>query len=849
MKKYIIGKRSFLLVLVISALLYSLFGCTSNIDRRIADLKGPSPELRYLSADALKGTDDRNALRALVAALNDEDLEVVKQAVFALGQMKDPLAIQPLIGLLDHADKMVRHRVKKALATYGARAVYPLTFTFKDQSDQKVREAVQVLGSIRDTRAVVPTVELLEHPSDGVRREAAKALGIMGGYPSIIPLIDCLSDPDPVVQHTAAKSLEKLKPLSVMPLIAALQNDDLDRVWRVVTVLGNIADSRAVDPLVGLLTHGSDTIRMEAVVALGKINNPDVLPKLVIALGDDLPAIASIAADSFVKRGTISVDPLIAALGNDDQETVIRAARALGRIGDIRAVDPLIGLLQFPVQRVRSAASIALGGIKDTRAIEHLISMLKNEEGESRQAAAEALVAIGRETALPLIGHQGEGSDAFRNISIGIISAIGKPAIPDLIDTVEKGDEHAQTFAADALVAIGDSAVKSLFDAFSTESSPLNDCVVDILWRIGQGNIDVIAAGLKDREETVKIAVAELLGQMDDDQAVQPLVEALFDWQVRDAAARSLDRLGWQFKHKRDRIHYLMAKGEKETLLNAWEETRQVLTDDLDSGEKTATEYAVYAFIELAHWDVFSVLIKKLDEKEDRKLHANACIEPMLSAINHPDPDVRIKVAEILVSIGAPAIEPLADTLSAENPDKSRIATEILVSMGSDAVDSLIPGLKHPSDAVRNGVADVLGKIGDQEAVEPLVRALTDWPVRQTAANALDALEWKPEFEEEEVHYLLAKVQKDAVLQQWPAVHEVLLANLRSGKRRSINYAVPALLETGGENIGPEMISILENEGSIFMAEAYWESQDTQLMQAAEKWADIHDYDIFSSKE
>jgi len=334
---------------------------------------------------------------------------------------------------------------------------------------------------------------------------------------------------------------------------------------------------------------------------------------------------------------------------------------------------------------------------------------------------------------------------------------------------------------------------------------------------------------------------------MDDDQAVQPLVEALSDWQVKNIAARSLDRLGWQFKHKGDRIHYLMAKGEKELLFSAWEKTRQVLTDDLDSGEKTATEYAVYAFIELEHWDAFSILMKRLDEKEDRKIFAYACIKPMLSAMSHPDPDVRIKVAEILVSIGEPAIEPLTDTLSAHNADKSRIATEVLVSMGSDAVDSLIPGLEHPSDAVKNGVADVLGKIGDQEAVEPLVNALTDWPIRQTAANALDALEWKPESPEEKVHYLLAKVQKDAAVPQWQTVREVLLKNLRSGKRRSTNYAVRALLETGGENICPELISILENEGTIFMAEAYWDSKDPQLMDAAEKWADVHGYGSFSS--
>ena len=134
-------------------------------------------------------------------------------------------------------------------------------------------------------------------------------------------------------------------------------------------------------------------------------------------------------------------------------------------------------------------------------------------------------------------------------------------------------------------------------------------------------------------------------------------------------------------------------------------------------------------------------------------------------------------------------------------------------------------------------VAGILGKIGDKTAVTPLVGALSDWPVRRAAAAALDDLDWKPELPDEKVHYLLATSQPGDAAVHGQAVQEVLLADLRSGKRRLTGYAVEALLATGGEAAVPELISILENQGSIVMAEAYWNSRNTRLAQAAEDWA------------
>ena len=92
-----------------------------------------------------------------------------------------------------------------------------------------------------------------------------------------------------------------------------------------------------------------------------------------------------------------AVDPLIAALRDEDIYVVRSAAEALGRIGDARAVDPLIAALRDE-DVVRSAAE-ALGRIGDARAVDALIDTLRKffhySADANHKSAADALVQIG----------------------------------------------------------------------------------------------------------------------------------------------------------------------------------------------------------------------------------------------------------------------------------------------------------------------------------------------------------------------------------------------------------------------------------------------------------------------
>ena len=99
------------------------------------------------------------------------------------------------------------------------------------------------------------------------------------------------------------------------------------------------------------------------------------------------------AAEALGKIGdSQAVEPLIAALKDEDWYVRKYAVEALGKIGESRTVKPLIAALKDLEQDVREAAVEALGKIGDSRAVEPLIAALK--DWDMRKAAANGLICI-----------------------------------------------------------------------------------------------------------------------------------------------------------------------------------------------------------------------------------------------------------------------------------------------------------------------------------------------------------------------------------------------------------------------------------------------------------------------
>lgn len=76
------------------------------------------------------------------------------------------------------------------------------------------------------------------------------------------------------------------------------------------------------------------------------------------------------------------IEGLIKALKHSDEDVRLEAIKALGKIQDKRAVEPLIEMLENENDQIRMHAAEALGEVGDKRSVDPLISMLKDKDWE-----------------------------------------------------------------------------------------------------------------------------------------------------------------------------------------------------------------------------------------------------------------------------------------------------------------------------------------------------------------------------------------------------------------------------------------------------------------------------------
>jgi len=847
------GSVAFGAVLLLSFCLSSGLGCQSRIERQIYNLQDQYASRRMLTVEALSKIDDERTIEPLIAALKDKDPDVVWRAAAALGDKGNNRAIEPLITTLKHNDLAVQHFVAAALVKIGEPAVKPLITVLKNTNPDSFRvKAITVLGKISNKHAVEPLIATLKYTgSDAMRAAAAIALGKIGDKRAVEPLILALKDMYSILQYEAATALVKIGEPAVEPLITVLKLADTNITRAAAAIaLGKIGDKRAVEPLILALKDMDSILQYEAATALVKIGEPAVEP-LITRLKDasDLMIIIVIRVLGNIgdKRAVL---PLIAALKNKDPGVVSRAATALGNIGDKRAVLPLIGAFKDENPSVQKSAIDVLVKI-GTPAVKHLITALKNKEPVVQKSAADVLIKIGAPAVEPLVVALNDEDPEVQELAMYVLLEIGDPAVNPLIALLKDNeDPEVEKAAIDALVKIGDSAVEPLI------------------------------AALRHESVTIRIASATALGRIGDKRAVQSLVKALTDWKVRRSAAMALDSLEWKPVIPSHRIHYLYAKGQKNELLNEWELTNKILLSDMQSGIQESIQNAVYAYIDLRGNDIIPELIKMLESDSDNII-AKAYVNPLIAALNHEDPEMQKSAADVLVTIGSPAVEALVAILKDadsdairvaaialgnigdnqavnpliallkdnEDPEVEKAAIDALVKIGDSAVEPLIAALRHESVTIRIASATALGRIGDKRAVQSLVKALTDWKVRRSAAMALDSLEWKPVIPSHRIHYLYAKGQKNELLNEWELTNKILLSDMQSGIQESIQNAVYAYIDLRGNDIIPELIKMLESNENIFIAQVYLDSGNQRLMDAAIKWADRHGFNMVSESD
>ena len=212
---------------------------------------------------------------------------------------------------------------------------------------------------------------------------------------------------------------------------------------RISTELREVGDFRAVECLIAALADDWQVVREHAAKALGKLGDARAVSPLVNLLNDydeQKKWLRGAVCYALGKIGSPSVEPLIAALRDEDSFVRRKAAFVLGRIGDATAVDALVALLTDRERRVCINAVLALGQIGDARALEPLTVVLKTDAATVRINTVFALGKFGQPAVEPLIFALKDPDARVRKQTTAELGRIGdKGAIPEL-ERVTKAD-------------------------------------------------------------------------------------------------------------------------------------------------------------------------------------------------------------------------------------------------------------------------------------------------------------------------------------------------------------------------------------------------------------------------
>jgi hypothetical protein len=192
------------------------------------------------------------------------------------------------------------------------------------------------------------------------RRGYSKAYARLNTSLGISGLIESLLHGGPADQNMASDALALLSPDSLRALNHVLREGrDPDR-HEAARTLVKIGDP-AVPALIDALSDTRETVCLEALFALGQIQDSRAIVPLTKLLVDATPRIRRTTAELLGEFGDVqAVEPLIQTLDGDDEQLKVIAAHALANLEDQRAVYPLTQLQEDKDPRVRSAAGDAL---------------------------------------------------------------------------------------------------------------------------------------------------------------------------------------------------------------------------------------------------------------------------------------------------------------------------------------------------------------------------------------------------------------------------------------------------------------------------------------------------------
>jgi len=525
-------------------------------------------DVRKFVIDAIGSIGDPSSLPVLIRALDDEDSNVCTAAAEHLGKIGGAGTVQPLLDSLSKPDLTLRHTVLEALGRTGASVAAATVAPFLSERLLK-KAAYECLGSAGGADAVPFLLEGLAEPGKSVRETAVKAL-----------MDVCAGMPAEQLDEHVVQPLQKLAGSPVATgLLALLDNPDPGLRLALIRLFGLMGDGRAAaailracrderllpDCMISLRAMGKDTIHfLEEEYAAGEGGDRETIIRICAETGlpessalvrtgmrELSPAVREAAARAAARLGLTGLVPEVAVLLNDfDQDVRTTALEALAELASLDAsavAEITASLVTSPDPVKRREGALLSGALRDG---EHLSRLIKDEDDSVRRMA--------------VLGFSGfEGEDAMHHLTIALTdenpevriaaaSVLGESGRADALDPLilaaRDGDCWVRCAALRGLGKLRDArAVGEIETALSTGEGMVVLSALEALASIGdEKSRELVRDAVSRADGDIVKAAVDILAGWEDPWLGAHGEELLGhpDWNVRNSIVRFLGERG-----------------------------------------------------------------------------------------------------------------------------------------------------------------------------------------------------------------------------------------------------------------------------------------------------------------
>lgn len=462
------------------------------------------PDGALYMADWVNGWNDKNYGR--IWKLTDETAKgwaLQKQTEAEIKADYKKLSEADLKSKLYFEDLRIRRKAQFELVKRGKKGAEIFQQVIQDKSNQVARIhgilGLSQLGRLNDISMADPLVALLKDSDPEIQAQAAKWLGDIRYSKAGKELIANLTHENARVRFFSAEALGRSKNQeAIQPLIALLEsNNDEDAYLRhgVTYALSQIGK---VEPLVALASHPSKAVRLGAVLALRRLESPELAKFLNDSDEYIVTEVARAIHDDFsVEAALPALGALLSTTSFQNEPLIRRAISANQRVGKEENLNHLITYLAKPgTPEILKKETIAAIG---TWAKPSLVDRV---DGRYRGEVTRDPSAIKQKVQPVLVSQASAKEEALR---VESIKAIGKLQIN------ESADLLLSKLKLDPAEAVKVQALNSLVAMNAANLS------------------EAISFAMSDNAEAVRVAGLGLLAQtsLPNDQKVTLLTDII----------------------------------------------------------------------------------------------------------------------------------------------------------------------------------------------------------------------------------------------------------------------------------------------------------------------------------